>query len=46
MNQKKKKSVNYYDVLGVTKKSSQDDIKSAYKKLALVNLSVILEMAP
>ena len=25
---------NYYEILGVDKKASQDDIKSAYRKLA------------
>ena len=25
---------NYYEVLGVDKKASQDDIKAAYRKLA------------
>ena len=27
--------MNYYHILGVTKNSSKDEIKSAYKKLAL-----------
>lgn len=43
---KKASSQNYYTVLGVTKGASTEEIKGAYKKLALVTYNKDKEMAP
>lgn len=37
MEKKEKKKLDFYFVLEVEKKASQEEIKSAYKKLALVS---------
>jgi DnaJ-class molecular chaperone len=39
------KKADYYSILGVDKKASLDDVKGAYKKLALVDPPYIQEMA-
>ena len=37
------KKVEYYEVLGIEKKATHDEVKQAYKKLAMVNIVLISE---